>query len=274
MAVWAVGLRLPSTRNLRFVLFGAAWSVAFLVTTFVGGPWSSTLETALVVLIVVAIAAPEYLLVGSVRRGEKVMDAVIEGAPAHVGDTIDSWVEALDAVRVKIGNDAPRLTVAHLRLYAEARRRMPVLPASTTPARYFDLAAGHILHDAQWKRVLFAKRQATAWDQQVVLRCFADEAWALIPLDARVERPIVALGGWTRQVEALLDDLRAAEIQDPVVAEEQGCLIEDLEVAFAMARGDRSEGTTRRHKETSAALEAASQRTSARVRELRGNTDV
>ena len=257
----AIGLWLPSTRNHRFIFFAITWTIVWVVAEASRSPF----RPALMFVIVFALISPESIGLGSLTRRERAVDTVINEIEATRPGTA-SPAETLARIRTLTGGrDAARIVGARLRLLARSRLAPDSAVASLTPARYYNLAANRVLHDVRWRRVLGSKPQVTAWDEQIVLFGFHEQARGLIPTEALVERPVVELGRWTHEVDLLLNDLRAMPINDEVVDEARSRMVDAIRAEFALAQGERSTEVIKMQAETAEAMNDAWRRVKERV---------
>jgi len=239
VAAWGFALALPSTRNRRAVTFFAAWTALWVAAQLAPAQVTAVVRTLLVGIGTLALASPERLGVGSWSLKEQEIDKRLGRTPAETAaaeDAPQDW----DAIEAIVAHDPRRRLVVRLRRWAAARFIDSRVAISPTPSRYFDLAADHYLRDAAWQRVIGRKPTVSAWDEEIALRCFFEEAKVLISRASFADRPAVPLGPWEAEVRILVEGLDAAPFTDLVIRDTRRLLVAALEADLRIATGDHS----------------------------------
>jgi hypothetical protein len=73
----------------------------------------------------------------------------------------------------------------------------------------------------------------------VALRCYFEEFTTVVPNDALIDQPVVALGGWDEAAH-VIDAVREIPVSDPIASRVRGALMAAMEDQLNVARGDRS----------------------------------
>jgi hypothetical protein len=214
----------------------AAWFAALAT-----GSISNGLQLLIASSLGLVALAPQVAQAASVSSSERRADLRIRHLDANAASDARRRGEEIEQIRNLVPDDPGRIVAARLLLWAMGRRSDVTGLASTTRATYFERAGNAFLRDAQWRRVIGWKRQATPWDEEIALRCFHDEAQSLIPASVFEHDPPVAIGPWAAAVETLLQDLRQAPLRDPVLSAARDSLVEAIRTHLVVATGQRSD---------------------------------
>jgi hypothetical protein len=74
----------------------------------------------------------------------------------------------------------------------------------------------------------------------VALRCYFEEFTAVVPSDALIDQPIVALGGRDDEAARVIHAVGEIPVSDPIASRVRDALVAAMEGQLAIARGERS----------------------------------
>jgi hypothetical protein len=255
LLAWATGLTRQQSRTQRFVVIAGALTVAWVVVFLAAAPVAFR-ATILGVLVLVAIV-PEVFGIRAVSRREAKADELYERIDSEtIGDTVRR-LEYLEQVRNLVPDDAGRIVATRLKLWVATRRQDPSVLGSTVPVRYFERAAIRFFRDAQWRHVLGWRDSVTAWEEDIALRGFHEEAKTLLPSELRAEKTPIEVAPWVGSVETLLRDLSRAPLRDAAAQDARDKLHAAISALLAVSLGDRSENAVLNQEDTAQAMRAA-----------------
>lgn len=135
-------------------------------------------------------------------------------------------------------------------------RRLGEHQATLVPATYYERAARSFWRAAIEGELLKPDHAPNAWDEGVSLRSYDERFRSLIPTQALADRPLVPLGGWDDEAEAVIDELRVIPLRNPAAIAARSAHAAAMTDVLALARGDRSEEALARHRSSDESLRA------------------
>lgn len=240
--IWVAAAVLPSSRNWRFFAALVPWTVVTIAMSALPLDVGRILFAAAIFIAVYGVVSPYALGLGSMTRDEERADATLRVAwralaTPHGPEEPPTAAAQLDPEcfpRQSLWRPAARLL---------RRAAMPGLHrsnATSTPSSAFLRAGVAIWNVAQQQHVIRGQRVPSAWDEDLLLRCYQDEFTDLVPREALVEYPIVPLGAWDNEASHLVDELAAVPLGDHKARKTRESLVEAMRALLAVAQGDRS----------------------------------
>ncbi len=114
-----------------------------------------------------------------------------------------------------------------------------------TPLGAYRRAGQHYWRLALDRRVIGRPRAPSAWDEDVLLRCFLDEFDRLLPRGSSLT-PFAGHEGWDAEARRRVDELRVVRLLHPMPIANRRLLVEEMEARLAVAIGDLSEPAVER----------------------------
>ncbi|HEX9044925.1 MAG TPA: hypothetical protein VF802_07870 [Candidatus Limnocylindrales bacterium] len=258
--VWLVALALPSSRNLRFLVALGVWSLLAISTGAVPGAQGQLALAALLFGVAYALLAPTGLGIDSMSPAERKADSALRNAFRVLsGSSVRRGIEEV-AVGLKPSNmpdDTWRSATRLLRRSAIERLGLSSRPSSTPPSAFLE-AGVRVWRSVAWRRVLWGRpKPPSAWDEDVLLRCYQADFDDVIPSAGLVPNRIIHLDEWERTADDLITELLSLELHDDVARRAQATLAEAMSATVAVARGDRSSEAISRQASAAAQLSRA-----------------
>lgn len=256
---WIAALLFPSSRNRRFIVALALWTVLMSAASQAPPNVRPLLAALLIAICAYAIARPSDFVIGSLTHAEERADDMLrrvwvslqsaDGPPAIAkvdGQTDPRWFPPGDW---RLAARLVHCAVATL----SGQRQTSSIPAST----FVDAGVAY-WNRAHWHRILWGRpRGPSPYQEEVLLRCYQEEFNDLMSFPSLGEGATTATGAWTEEAETLIAELRAASIRDTAVRDTRAALLGAMTAHLAVAHGDRSAVALDRRRESQETLAIA-----------------
>lgn len=257
--LWAMALVPSATRNWRFLVFLAVASVIVIGAAALGGLIGRVVEVGTFATALVALAWPARVGLGSLDPVDGEADATLR----RLALALDGPAPEVHALAFLATLHAPPFTTpggsweAAGRCYRVILARLGDPDAGRSPDRTplgaFRRAGRHYWQLALDRRVIGRPHDPSAWDEDVLLRCFLDEFDRLFPQGSSLD-PFEGRPGWDLEARHLIDEVAGLRLRHSLPSANRRLLRDAMEATITVALGDHSDAAVDRMRTTSAAI--------------------
>jgi hypothetical protein len=249
--LWVGALVSPASRNRRFLAFLLLGSFIVVGAARSDGTIGRIVEVGVSLLALVAFVAPRRFGLGSLDAIDDAADATLrqlaialDGAAPDV--QAPTFLTALHAPPFTTPGN-PWRTVG--RCYRVILNRLgdpdAGMSQDRTPLGVFRRAGRHYWKLALDRRVIGRPHQPSAWDEDVLLRCFLDEFDRLLPPGSSLA-PFVGHDGWDLEAGQRIDEVEDLRLQHSMAMANRRLLVDVMGARLAVALGDLSDAAVDR----------------------------
>lgn len=243
--LWLIVLTTRTWRHARLLSAMFIWTVAWFGAGVLLPTASARIaRSALGIAIVLAGVWPVRLGLLSIRGAEVEADRIFRRVSGWLREGGRNRVAAVSFVSelaretfpVKSGDWA----VAASLFRRSIVRRTGASASTLTYVTAYERAARSYWVAALDRRLIGRRHHPDAWDEGVALRCYFEEFTAVVPSDALIDQPIVALGGRDDEAARVIHAVGEIPVSDPIASRVRDALVAAMEGQLAIARGERS----------------------------------
>jgi hypothetical protein len=244
-ALWLIVLTTRTWRHWRLLTATVLWTLAwFGASALLPATTSQVARLVLGIAVVLSGMWPEQLGLLSISGREAKADSVLRRVSAWLREGVGSGHDAM-ALASTLARETFPVSSGYWEVTAtlfrrSLLRRTSAAPSTLTSVTAYERAARSFWRAALERRLIRRRHRPDAWDEGVALRCYFEEFTAVLPSDALIARPVVALGGWDNEAARVIDSVRDIPMRDPIASRVRHALMAAMEDQLAVARGETS----------------------------------
>ncbi|MGH9422289.1 MAG: hypothetical protein ACRD3J_20090 [Thermoanaerobaculia bacterium] len=257
--IWALAVAWPRTRNRRFMVVLTILT-GILIVVALASDLAGVLVPLVAAVMAVLLIWPEWLGLGSLDSIDRFADMSLR----RLSTLLDGPDPASTTLAFLTTLHAPPFTSAGSPWRDVGRFYRVILARVTdpdggdapgrTPIGAFRKAGRHFWGLALDRRVIGRRHSPSAWDEDVLLRCYLDEFDRLIPPGSSLDEGFDGWEGWSVEAEQRIDDVSSIVLRHDMPEANRRLVLDLMESRLGVARGDRTPSAVQRMQVASRSL--------------------